>query len=391
MCIIIQRQPGVEIDFDEKFKPAVINNPHGYGISIPDGDGRLVTVKALKDEPDPDALYRLVQEDLKDEQLMLHLRYTTAGATSMRNLHPFPVLEKKTDGVDLRMAHNGTIHKFKHTLNSNMKWESDTRHFVRSYVRPLFKRFIKGMEMEDILTDPFIYDLLDDILPMQSVLAFIDGNGNTLEVNPKGNGGDYEEGWWYSNTYSFNPTHRQRSTTPSSTSGYRNGGSYGAQTGQVYRQDADGVHRWMSVEQAEELDNPSGGTTGTGKGNTRPSSTRNQSSRVYPQREHAMDTMTEKFSEKYPDYITTHTDLFNLSDDTLETILEDLPNDMLLLVKELMFHCHGQHQALGRKENQHDQEIRKLQSEIARLQKAAQETSEATKEEKGEDDGTKAA
>ena len=223
MCIIIQRDPGVEIDFESRFKPAVINNPDGWGVSIPDGNGRLQTIKELVDKPDPEDLYRFVQEELIEDKVMLHLRYTTAGDTSMRNLHPFPVLEYSKDGVDLRMAHNGTIHKYKHAINSEMKWESDTRNFVRTFVRPLFKRLIRGWDTEEILSDPFVYNLLDEILPAMSVLSFIDGYGNTLQVNPKGNGGDYEEEGklWYSNKYSFNPKHRVPAT-----SNYNNGSVY---------------------------------------------------------------------------------------------------------------------------------------------------------------------
>lgn len=204
MCLIIERQPKFELPF-EKFETAILNNPDGYGFSYPDTNGKLVTVRN-PNTPDPEKLYRTINEELIEVPIMVHLRYTTAGETNMRNAHPFPILERDKDGVDLRMAHNGTLHKWKTAAGAG---ESDTRAFVRGYVRPLFKRLIKGMDSTAILSDDFIKAMLDDQLSSASVLSFIDGEGNTLVVNETGNGGKREDGWWYSNTYSFNKSHRQ--------------------------------------------------------------------------------------------------------------------------------------------------------------------------------------
>lgn len=206
MCLIIQRKPNFEIPF-EKFKSAVINNPDGYGLSYPD-NGKLITLRT-PEEPDPEKLYRMVNEELIEKELMLHLRFTTVGETILRNAHPFPILEKDTDGVDLRMAHNGTLGKYRPKGQST---ESDTRLFVKTFVRPLFKRLVKGMEPEELMTDGFVKALLEDQLTTSSVLTFLDGNGNSLICNETGNGGKQEDQWYYSNTYSFNPSHRTPST-----------------------------------------------------------------------------------------------------------------------------------------------------------------------------------
>lgn len=208
MCLIIQRKPNFEIPFD-KFKSAILNNPDGYGLAF-QGDKGLEVIRS-PEEPDPESLYRLVNEELIDKDLMLHLRYTTAGATNLRNAHPFPILEKKTDGIDLRMCHNGTLNRYKLKAAGD---ESDTRNFVRTYVRPLFKRLVKGMEPEELLSDPFVKQLLEDQLSAASVLTFFDSEGNSLLCNEEGNGGKKEEGWYYSNTYSFNPSHRVKKYSP---------------------------------------------------------------------------------------------------------------------------------------------------------------------------------
>lgn len=348
MCIIYQRQPGVVIDYEERFKPSVENNPNGFGLSVVEGDGRLFTVKELMDKPDPEDLYKLINEEYLNEQILLHLRYTTAGLTSVRNLHPFPILEYGKDGVDLRMAHNGTIFKFKPSNTDANNWESDTRAFVREYVRPLFKMLIKGNDIEELLTNPLVYKLLDEHIPNASVLAFIDGFGNTLEVNPLGNGGEYEEGLWFSNKYSFNPTHRQPKSQPYS--GYYNGShNY---SGQVYKRNEKGEWRW--VDEKEDNTNPPNGTRSTGQtGSTNPPS------RVYSVKDHAMDTKTQLFSEKYSESIADIDDLFTISDETLLYLQEEEPEDLNLLCKELLMRCQGLQQAVEQKA----EEIKKLKKE----------------------------
>jgi hypothetical protein len=276
----------------------VLNNPDGYGFCIPDGNGRLYVEKAV--DYDMDVLYKKLTEDYKSDPLQLHLRYTTAGATSTRNLHPFPVLEYDTDGVDLRMAHNGTIQSYKHAANSLYSWESDTRNFVRTFVRPLFKRLIRGMAIEQIMTDPFIEQILDEKVPYASVLSFMDGYGNTLEINPLGNGGKYLEGMWVSNTYSFDPKHREPTKT------YNVG--YQA-TRQSSSYDSD--DRWEDWYKNQSVAGVVGSET----------------------QEFGKDSMQEKFSEKYE---VDEDELVLMSDETLQAIFDDEPEDILLLVKELL-------------------------------------------------------
>jgi predicted glutamine amidotransferase len=219
MCLIIQRDPKFILPF-EKFESAIINNPDGYGLSYPDQDGKLITLRSA-DKADPDKLYKLINEELIDQKVMVHLRYTTVGDTILRNAHPFPVLERDVDGIDLRMAHNGTLSKYR--PKSNTSTESDTRVFVREFVRPLFKRLARGMDPEELLSDDFTKKLLEDQLSNASVLTFLDGEGNSLICNETGNGGKQEDGWYYSNTYSFNPRHREPiPTTYVTPSSYRN-------------------------------------------------------------------------------------------------------------------------------------------------------------------------
>lgn len=340
MCIIINKPPLAKMT-EEEFALAVTNNPHGYGLTVADEyDGQLITVRSAE-EPDPEKLYRVMFEEFDNMTAMLHLRWNTAGETIMRNAHPFPVLEYETDGVDLRMAHNGTIHKYKPGYSATNKWESDTRVFVREFVRPLFKRLIRGMESIEILTDPFISKMLEDILPNSSVLSFLDGFGNDIQFNALGNGGEYrDDGLYLSNTYSLKKGHRtsKHSTVTHFPKG-RGGTTANSQTksksgttntiiGQsktgfskdyapmsIYR---DGEHGYGYYLITSEL---------TGKALPK--------EKEFKHTEIVQSTMTENFSDKY-DLRTAH-EVFLLSDATLQRLADEHPDDLVLLVKEMMF------------------------------------------------------
>ena len=278
MCLILTRQPNFEIPY-AKFETAILNNPDGYGLCYP-GDKGLEVLRTPV-EPDPEKLYRLINEELKEKDLMVHLRYTTVGATNLRNAHPFPILEKATDGIDLRMAHNGTLGKFKTMAG---KGESDTRAFVRKYVRPLFKRLARGMEPEELLADPFLKQLLEDQLTAASVLTFMDSEGNSLICNEEGNGGKKEPEWYYSNTYSFNKSHR---VAPSS--------------------------KGSSVSYPSQQ---SGTTTPVG---------------------FAKDCKQPLFTKKHN--LPHIRDTYKLTDTTIESLVVNDKKDAELLIKELIFNC----------------------------------------------------
>lgn len=338
MCVIVMREPNVTLDAD-KFKTLVMNNPHGWGISVPDGEGNLITVRDVAGgDTNAEELYEWINDEFAKDKIMLHLRYTTAGDTILRNAHPFPILEKSADGVDLRMAHNGTLSAYEPKWNADNKWESDTRVFTRNFVRPLLKRLIIGRSSAEVLNDYFTEELLDTQLTAMSVITLLDGHGNSLIVNKDGNGGfTDEDGTYFSNKYSFDADHRKPKTY---TYGKTNYGGASSTAGKPQPTQGTGTKSTTTT----------GGTGFT-------------------------DCNVKKFTEEYD--VGMLDDLFLLSDEAIELLVDEEPEDAVLLIKELLFKLYendrklsGATKALARK-SKLIKELEQNNMEIARHDKAA--------------------
>jgi predicted glutamine amidotransferase len=200
MCVIILRNAGVSIPF-EMIKTACHVNPDGWGVAVADR-GQLTVQHGLENgkENDPDVVYK-VMEDAKDKAILLHLRYITAGKKTLSNCHPFSILKSSQHGTDVVMAHNGTLHSWKDGDEF-----SDSYHFANKYAIPLFQRSVLFTGPEKVLHDEFTQLVLKREIGSNSIVTFFDGNASFYTVNHT-NGYEHD-GWWSSNKYSFESTHR---------------------------------------------------------------------------------------------------------------------------------------------------------------------------------------
>lgn len=218
MCVIINRDANVEIEF-EKLKSACAVNPDGYGLMFADG-GNMTIIRECPDKGNnPDEIARLL-ENYRSIPVSLHLRYTTVGKTTVDNCHPYITCMRDTDGLDVAFMHNGTLGDFRRD-KSDM---SDSYHFNEEIVRPLFQRFAKFSSPAEVLNDPLFENILEKYCGSSSVFNLMDGAGNILVIN-KDRGVQYE-GWWASNSYSFNRYHREPEKTTKSNSGWYFNGRY---------------------------------------------------------------------------------------------------------------------------------------------------------------------
>lgn len=207
MCVIIHRKPGITIPF-EKLQSACIVNKDGMGLVAFDR-GKLELRKFFEDGGNnPDTLQKFL-DDAKDLHVYAHLRYRTRGATDKSNVHPFGVLTKKKHGTDLQFMHNGTLSDF------GTATECDSKQFAKKLLRPLTEKFLASMDAGEIIHDDTYITILEKYAGKSSVFLLVDSEGGHRIINYSE--GHEFDGWWASNKYSFDRTHREPTWTHGTT------------------------------------------------------------------------------------------------------------------------------------------------------------------------------
>lgn len=197
MCVIIVRNPGIEIPFN-KVESACIVNSDGFGLSVVDR-GKIETIKHYDPKGnDPEIVAKLL-EAAKEQKVYLHLRFATKGSKREENCHPFTVVED--DNYEMRFMHNGTLSDFG---NNDI---TDSEDFSNKVIKPLVSR--TRYETDNPLADPFVHLILQKYKSSGSRFVLYDNEGNDLILGSAGDSQWHDNnGWWSSNVYSFNRTHR---------------------------------------------------------------------------------------------------------------------------------------------------------------------------------------
>lgn len=199
MCVIIHRKPNVDIPF-EKLQSACLVNADGFGLVIPDR-GKLEIIRQFDAKGnDPDKLAKLLDK-AKDKDVFVHLRFKTKGATDLKNVHPFPVSTRKSAGMDVQFMHNGTLSDFGNQA------DCDSKVFAKEVLAPLYSALLAQHGPTKAMNHPVLYKVLKKFAGSGSVFTLVDGLGNHTIIN-RDNGKEFD-GWWASNEYSFNRTHRE--------------------------------------------------------------------------------------------------------------------------------------------------------------------------------------
>ena len=145
MCQLIVKPSGVEFPKKEYLKNSYDANSDGIGVGFyRQGESKVTIVKGIKTLK---KLNRFIKVNLtKDDLVMIHFRFATAGKVDQGNTHPFPIsssvkeLRKLQGSYDYIVAHNGVFPG----LSGHEKL-SDTQKFIR-----------------DVLSSPSVYERLDD-------------------------------------------------------------------------------------------------------------------------------------------------------------------------------------------------------------------------------------
>jgi hypothetical protein len=190
MCLIIAKMDAESVVPVEHIRSAFTNNSDGFGIMTA-RDGRIVVSRGLYGINQIEALFA----DHAGVPFVAHYRFATSGGVSVANTHPFKILDKDEDGMDLYMVHNGVITRVNSTAT-----ESDTAVFVKQMLIPLFK------SDPTLIQKPEFQELLKNAIGGGNKLTFMDGDGKITIINDSA--GHRQGEIWYSNKYSLESLYR---------------------------------------------------------------------------------------------------------------------------------------------------------------------------------------
>ncbi len=180
MCLIVI-QPEKYHFSDEEISDFWGHSPDGFGFMYHDGEN----VRGWKCVSSLSGVLKVYRKFAAGKAGVLHFRMATHGEVSLDMAHPFSVSKH------LLMVHNGIISGY------GRGSESDTAHFVREELVPLFGDGKKGA---DRLQYEEEQEYVTEMVGLSNSLVFMDYEGRITQI---GRQGLMHDGCWYSNTYAW--------------------------------------------------------------------------------------------------------------------------------------------------------------------------------------------
>jgi len=138
MCIIVAKRAGIELPSLEILKTCFQNNPDGAGIAYGSFGGVTIEKGFMEFEELETALSKI--EHIKNLNMLLHFRISTAGGVSEFLTHPYPLtndIDKMLElsgQVTTAIMHNGVI-----PAMYPAKGVNDTMMYIKDVMYPLAK------------------------------------------------------------------------------------------------------------------------------------------------------------------------------------------------------------------------------------------------------------
>ena len=216
MCLIISAPKGTRPK-DELLEAAFLNNSDGFGIFFPTKKGNVHIHKTLPGNfDDVTAVYDNYRQ--VDGPMGFHFRMRTHGDIDQSQAHPYKILNKKQDGRDMYLMHNGVMSSLVKEID---KTKSDTWHFVRYILRPSL------LSSPDMIFEEDYQKFLGKMIGSSNKLLILDGlTGKFVKIN-EDSGTEIEGGIWLSNTYSLS-RNKGHNYSPVNGTGYQKEVVYGA-------------------------------------------------------------------------------------------------------------------------------------------------------------------
>lgn len=180
MCLIIYNPDGKMIP-KNYIENAYETNKDGFGIMWPE-NGRLKVIKGMMDF---EQIWNILS-GFNGKKYACHFRFRTHGKKTMDQCHPHKIVKKK-----VYMMHNGVLDAF-----PNHPVKSDTMLFAAAIRKQIYSG---KFDPSNLFTKEVIKSFDDSV--GSNKLIFMDGSGQAAIINEEL--GSWDDGCWYSNTYSY--------------------------------------------------------------------------------------------------------------------------------------------------------------------------------------------
>lgn len=189
MCYLgyLPRRTAIETQL---LRNAYDHNSDGFGVMYAE-NGRVVSWKQ-KGKFDVFEKHWATLPD--NRQIAVHFRFGTSGPDSAEACHPFEVLNKDRDGMDLWLMHNGVLDR---NFPGNKK-SSDTMQYVHK-----LRGTLQGKP--ELIRNGNFREFLEIGLPNPNKMLLLEGSGRWHFLNKEQ--GKEKGGVWHSNEYSLAPVY----------------------------------------------------------------------------------------------------------------------------------------------------------------------------------------
>jgi predicted glutamine amidotransferase len=154
MCIIVVKPRNKEIQDKKTLERCFTINRDGAGYMYVDEEKKVVIKKGFMkfDDFHKSVMKDYKENNLKNQNLIMHFRIGTSGRNKLGCTHPFPITDKMDDleltkcKTNIGICHNGIVSGF----NSYANQYSDTELYIATVITPLIRLNLQSYKFKDV-------------------------------------------------------------------------------------------------------------------------------------------------------------------------------------------------------------------------------------------------
>ena len=188
MCLLVTQTKNTPTLPDVWLSDMFSFNSDGIGV-MSVHNNQLVIKKELPKTANE--FIKFYKDNIQGKNCSFHLRMRTHGEIDLLNCHPYEILNKKDDGLDMWLSHNGILS----FGNDADKTKSDTWHYIKNYLKPMLK------DNPSLAFNNAFIKVIGDHIGSSNKFVIMDSKNRQSVINRTS--GVYWGGMWLSNTYAW--------------------------------------------------------------------------------------------------------------------------------------------------------------------------------------------